>query len=363
MSQQAYSDFKAAWHLDRVAGLRRNEPVIPVGLQLILSDLCNHDCHFCAYRASDGLSSEGFGVQNPDGTVNHNPNRMIPTGKALEILEDAAAIGVKSITFTGGGEPTVHPHHLMLFSRGMDLGLDCSLNTNGDVFRPGWQEVLPRMKYVRFSIDAGTQDEYASIRKVPRTRYQRVLAHLDELAHIVRSEGRDCVVGAGYVVTPENWVNLREGVTNIRQAGARYVRLASMQSTLGTDVYPGDTLEMAREAIRSVKDLATGNFAIVDLFDKALGRKMEDPFCGFQHFVTYIGADLKAYRCCYTAYTKLGEFGDLSGRRLRDWYESGDAGKRLFDFDARTCGTCPLADKNATIAAMVDPAPLHVNFV
>lgn len=363
MSGAAYSNFKAAWHIDRVKGLREGRPVIPVGLQLILSDLCNHDCHFCAYRASDGLSSEGFGVLKADGTINHNPSRMIPTEKAREIIRDAALLGIKSITFTGGGEPTVHPDHLDLIDYAMSFPLDCSLNTNGDALKAGWQEVLPRMKYVRFSVDAGTPDEYAAIRKVPPHRYWRVLKNLEELAELVKGAKLECVVGAGYVVTPENWVNLYQGVENLRATGAAYVRIASMQSTQGVAVYPGDSFYRAKQAIEECAELETDTFKVVNLFDQALGRVMKDPFCGFQHFVTYLGADLKLYRCCYTAYTKLGEIGDLKERTLFDWYTSGDADNRLRSFDARSCVTCPLADKNATIAAMVDPQPIHVNFV
>ena len=40
----AYSDLKAAWHLDKIEAMRKGHQVVPAQVQLILSDLCNQDC-------------------------------------------------------------------------------------------------------------------------------------------------------------------------------------------------------------------------------------------------------------------------------------------------------------------------------
>ena len=79
---------------------------------------------------SAGLSTELFGAVQSGGFT-HNPNRKIKTEKALEIIDDCAAIGVKAIQFTGGGEPTVHPDHLELFLYAQELGIKTALVTNG----------------------------------------------------------------------------------------------------------------------------------------------------------------------------------------------------------------------------------------
>src|SRR6185436_8088075 len=115
----AYSDLKALWHLPEMSALKEGRRFVPPHVQLILSDLCNQDCSFCAYRMSGGFSSEQFA--GPAGEK--NPNRKIPTDKAIEILNDCAALGVKAVQFTGGGEPTVHPEHMKLFNHALGLGL------------------------------------------------------------------------------------------------------------------------------------------------------------------------------------------------------------------------------------------------
>lgn len=365
MSKAAYSTLKAAWHIDRIEKMREGEQIVPVEIQLILSDYCNHDCHFCAYRASNGLSSEGFRGLDKQGNPTHNPMRMMPKGKPEEILSHARGLGVKSVIFTGGGEPTAYPGHLQVFEHALALGLDCSLNTNGNVFRDGWKEVLPLFKYVRFSIDAGNDEEYSEIRRVKPGTYQKVLRNLTELCEVVATSGSECVVGTGYVVTPDNYPNLMEGVMRIKATGAKYVRLAAMQSTDGVSAFGEHhqgALETCRDVAKFFNDKNDG-FTVVNLFEEVLGTRPDYEFCGFQQFVVYIGGNLKVYRCCYTAYTGLGEIGDLSDKTFLDWFNSKEKKQLIEQFDARSCATCPLNGKNRTINYMIDPDPLHVNFV
>lgn len=357
-----YTTDKILWHPDRLAVMRAGGRPVPVNLQLIISDYCNQDCHWCAYRASGGLSVEQFAGPDKTGAISHNPLRMIPAEKVREIVNDAAEMGVKSITWTGGGEPTVHPQHLQLFDQALTLGLDCSLNTNGVIFRKGWQDTLPRFAYVRFSIDAGTPEEYARIRRVPAAMYGIALEHMEALVREVNEHETGSVVGAGYVVEPTNIENVFEGVARIRDTGVAYVRLASMQSLDGDAAY-GNRLEPAREVCRAAASaLGTPDFKVVNLFDSSLGQRMDDPYCGFQEIVVYIGGNQKVYRCCYTAFTALGEVGNLTERTFRDWWASDEAMQQYQNFDARSCITCPMVQKNAVITSFVRQTPLHANF-
>ncbi|MFC1574472.1 radical SAM protein [Gemmatimonadota bacterium] len=357
MSDQLYSASKAAWHIERIQALREGRQIVPVTLQLNISDLCNQNCSWCAYRADRGLSVEQFA----DEGGNRNPNRMIPQQKVREILEDAAAMGVQGVIFTGGGEPTVHPHHLALFRFALDLGMDCSLNTNGVLHRPGWEEVLPRLTYVRYSIDAGSPEEYAEVRDAQTSHYETALANMSDLARRVEKVSSRCVVGAGYVVSPTTWHHLERGVINIRDTGAHYVRLASMQSTGGRAAY-GDSYEEARTACRRAEALSDGGFRVVNMFDAAMGGRPDYRFCGMQQFVLYVGGNLKVYRCCYTAYMEHGEIGDLTGQSLRYWFESDKKRAMIAAFDARSCEACALNEKNRAINQMVG-TPDHVNFI
>ncbi len=362
MSKAAYSTLKAAWHLDKIQTIRDGGQAVPAQVQIIISDLCNQDCHFCAYRMSGGFSSEQFA----DEQGNKNPNRMIPTEKALEILSDCATLGVKAIQFTGGGEPTVHPSHLALFSAAQGFGLETSLVTNGVILRKGWEQVYPRMSWVRVSIDASSPDEYASVRNVSSLMYAKALGNLALLAGEIERQGRDCLLGAGYVITKENWEHLHEGVQAIKATGCHYVRLSAMFSTEGPAYYEG-LHDAIRYEISRCKQLEDERFKIVDLFgDRIHDLEQHAPdyeFCGYQQFNCYIGGNLKVYRCCTTAYTHHGEVGDLKGQRFADWFYSQQKKDSYGNFDARSCMTCQFNGQNRVIAYLTGETPTHVNFV
>ena len=360
MTTGAYSDLKAAWHLDKIADMRAGRQVAPAQVQLILSDLCNQDCHFCAYRSSQGFSSEQFGENG-----NMNPNRKIATKKALEILDDCKALGVKAIQFTGGGEPTVHPDHLLLFEYAQNLGLETSLVTNGVLFRPGWEQVLPKMKWVRVSIDAGSATEYAKVRRVKPEFYETALGHVSDLAGEIAKQGTDCFLGVGYVLTRENWTDAYEGCRRIRETGAHNVRLSAMFSTQGADYYNGIYEDILIEIDR-IKSLATDSFSVVDLFgnriDDLVQHAPDYDFCGYQQFNCYVGGNLKVYRCCTTAYTLHGEVGDLSDQTFASWFYSQQKTEAYRDFNARSCSVCQFHGKNRNIVYLIGE-PQHVNFV
>ncbi len=139
----AYSTLKALRHLDVIQDIRRGHATRPVHVQVILSDLCNQACDFCAYRDPSYSSSQRFfeinhkhaGAALRRDTAhperNYNPNRMIQWPKVQEILDDCAAMGVQAVQFTGGGEPTVHPHWHDAIAYAQTLGLRTALVTNG----------------------------------------------------------------------------------------------------------------------------------------------------------------------------------------------------------------------------------------
>jgi sulfatase maturation enzyme AslB (radical SAM superfamily) len=361
MTNPAYSDLKAAWHLDRIEAMRDGYQVVPAQVQLILSDLCNQDCHFCSYRMSGGLSSEQF----PENG-NKNPNRKIPTEKAIEILNDCASLGVGAIQFTGGGEPTVHPDHLQLFEYAQTLGLETSLVTNGILLRDGWEYILPKMKWIRVSVDAANEAQYGSVRRVNPSLYYTVLTHIKQLASEIQKQGTDCLLGVGYVLTKENWTDVYEGVARLRDTGAHNVRLSAMFSDAGKSYYEG-VYDQIKDAIERVKELATPEFSVVDLFGDRINDLVQHSpdydFCGYQQFNMYIGGNLRVYRCCTTAYTKHGEVGDLTGQSLASWFYSQQKTNSYAHFSPRTCSTCQFNSKNKVINYLVIENPLHVNFV
>lgn len=210
--ENPYSTAKPCYHKDKIETLRAGGQPVPTHVQLIISDLCNQDCAFCAYRW-DGYDSNQLFTIGADlaKTGHNNPKRMIDTDKVFEIIGDCAEMGVKAIQFTGGGEPTVHPGHHAFMVAVKSCGMDVSLVTNGVLLKEGTIKFLAaEASWVRVSIDCGNEDSYARIRHVSGQQMRRACHNLSALADEKKRIGSDVVIGVGFTVTRDNWREIEE---------------------------------------------------------------------------------------------------------------------------------------------------------
>ena len=218
-----YSNLKSAYYIDRIAAFRTKQPVMPVQVQLVISDLCNQDCNFCTHRMSNGTAAEQFSVGN-----NHNPNRMIPTDKCLEILDNCRSLGVESIQFTGGGEPTVHPDHLKIFEYAQRY-FKTGLISNGYYFKD-W-DIYNKFDWIRISLDAATEETYKNIRK--HTGFDTVVANIKNFSNQYNG-----ILGIGFVITNDNEDEICEAAALAKRIGADYIRFGAVMSMDGAHLYP-----------------------------------------------------------------------------------------------------------------------------
>jgi organic radical activating enzyme len=99
-------------HLDKLQQIQRGENVAPVMVHLALTNKCNLDCSYCCYGGRD-LGEE------------------LTREQGLSVIEQFTRIGTRGIEFTGGGEPTLHPHINEFATTAKTLGASLGLITNG----------------------------------------------------------------------------------------------------------------------------------------------------------------------------------------------------------------------------------------
>ena len=331
-----YSALKAMKYPDRLAAIRDGGVAGPVHVQIILSDLCNQNCAFCAFRDPGYTSSQLFHEEG-----NYNPNRMLPYEKVIEILDDCVDLGVKAVQYTGGGEPTIHPQFDDVIAATLERGLQWAVVTNGVRSRD-----LSTATWIRVSLDAGRRETYAKIRQCPPRHFDKACATIDRHRP-----------GVGFVVTPDNWREVVEATRLVKSLGASNIRIGAQFSGDGIDLhapYRAEAAALVREAV----SLADDRFEVTDRFsekmdDLAQGRP-EYKRCGYQHFTTYIGADQNLYRCCVYAYNPRGLLGSIKDRRLKDvWREIAYPDFR--SFDARGCERCQFNRINRGINEVLEP--------
>lgn len=372
MSQSGiYSELKPVWWYARDGKL----PDAPKQVQLILSDLCNQDCSFCAYRMSGYTSNELFmGESQPAAYGHSNPKRWIPTDRALRLIDEFKEAGVLSVQFTGGGEPTVHPEHEIVFSKALDAGLRCSLVSNGIRWNYTLaKDILPRFDWVRVSIDAGNSNYYAKMRNTPRSNWTRVWENVRTLAGSIKSAQSQTILGLGFVVTPDSYEQIPEFTAIASSSGAQNIRYTAIFSPEDSKPFAGIYDEIKALIVKARADHESEDFKVYDNFGSRLDDlKQQSPdysFCSYQFYTAYVGGDLNAYRCCVLAYNKRGlmEGGNLKERSFAEFWKSPERTADMKTLNATGCERCQFNGKNRAMNYVMgntasDTTPRHIEW-
>lgn len=358
-----YSSNKAFQHCDRLAQYQSGGIPVPVQVQFVISDFCNQNCSFCAYRIDNG-ATEIFHTDD-----NNNPDRMMATAVAKTILHDLKTAGVKAIQFTGGGEPTMHKDcaEIMLYAH--ELGMDIALVTNGTNIDDDMLDAITRCTWVRISLDHANAAGYAKMRSTPLGMFDKVVENIAAIVDAKKTMGSAVTVGVGFVVNKDNWNWLHEAALLSQDLGVDNFRISAAFMPDGADHFKKFHAKIYRMA-KDLVELSWGdeNFLVSNNYGERIGDlKLASPNyikCAYQYLCTYIGADLNVYRCCVLAYTRRGLIGSLRDTPFIKLWRNNERTQDLKIFDARECARCQFNEKNLTINNALNGSDVaHGNFV
>lgn len=365
MSENPYSAEKMLWWAAREGYPPRG----PKQIHFVICDLCNQDCHFCAYRMSGYSSNELFvGSSERAGYGHDNPKRWIPTDRALGLLDEFYAAGVEGIQFTGGGEPTVHPDHYKIFSAAYDAGFKVALVSNGLRWSKELIDLAGLFSWCRISVDAGTPEMYANVRNTRPESFGKVMRNMAALRDRIDKAGSKCVFGMGYVVTERNWEGIVEGVRQAKIYGAHNVRMSAYFNTDFERRFEPFYKEARDSILEARARYEDDNFKVYDRFgDRVEDLREHSPdyeTCYYQSYTNYVGGDIQSYRCCVLAYNKRGVIpgGNLENRRFDEFWASDDRKTDFALFRASECEKCQFNDRNKAMKAVIESDPLHKEF-
>tara|TARA_B100002019_G_C21203858_1_gene565574 strand:- start:72 stop:1166 length:1095 start_codon:yes stop_codon:yes gene_type:complete len=364
MSENSYSSIKIIHHNDRLEQLRLGNHPAPVAIRMVLSDLCNQNCHFCTFRMENSITNKLFSGLNKQGEVTYNPSRFLDKDKCLEVIKDSSVMGVKSVEFTGGGEPTVHPNHIEIFQSVLENNLDLGLITNGVIARPGFDEVMMRSSWIRYSLDAGEKKSYAAVRQVPEATFNSVLKNIESLVKNRDNQKSNLTIGISFIVTDQNYMEVYKAARIASDLGADYFRVGYYRTDEGFTA--GDFSKTEELIQKSVSDFSRDGFSVLNRYSessKNIDGRPDYDFCAYQHVNTWIAADYNVYRCCVTSYDKHGLIGSIKDQSFKNLWESDQKKKKFDKFNARTCVQCIYNEKNKVLNYALNKNPDHKNFI
>ena len=179
------------------------------------SYVCNHNCQGCSYQE-----------------LNRNENVFLDSKNFGELLSSLRSLEVKSIEFSGGGEPTLHPEFGELIEQAANQGFKLGLLSNGSLLSGGTADlVVKHFTYVRVNLDASDVQVYNKIHDPPeRYGFQALLENLEKLIAKRNRRDSELTVGAKVLVCQSN-MNFVEDIINLsRDLGTDYIQFKPMRN-------------------------------------------------------------------------------------------------------------------------------------
>jgi len=306
-----YSNLKIFHYQEKLDSLGR-EITGPVHIRIKPTNICNHNCWYCCYR-SDNLQL-GKDMVKAD---------YIPMDKMADIIVDIYSMGVKAVTFSGGGEPLCYPYIWETMAWLADTDIKFGVLTNGSKLDGKVANILSKYgSWVRVSMDGWDDESYSKFRKVPAGEYTKIMNNMREFKKV----GGRCHLGVSLIVGRANYEHISGIVYKLKEIGVDSVKISPcIVSNDGKEnnEYHKEIYDEVRWDIRNLDPLIDDDFEIVDSY-----HELDDKFsknytwCPYLQILTIIGADCNVYSCQDKAYTDRGLIGSIKDKNFKEfWFE------------------------------------------
>lgn len=225
---------KVLAHLDRLAVWRAGHRASPVTIEWDLTNVCSLGCRFChfahthvkgPYASKNLIKPDGYGDTGTQADL----------ALVTRVLPELAGAEVRAIVWSGGGEPTLHPHFGSIILAARAAGLEQGMYTlGGHLSEALAAHVRTCMTWVVVSLDAHTAATYAADKGVTEARFHAACDGIRRL------QGGAAVVGVSFLLHAENWRQAGHMLALARSLGASY---ATFRPTIETA--PGHLSQIA----------------------------------------------------------------------------------------------------------------------
>jgi MoaA/NifB/PqqE/SkfB family radical SAM enzyme len=290
----------------------------------------------------------------------------IPLEKMREICADIVSMGVKAVTFTGGGEPLLYqglPEAIRSLAKG---GVQVAALTNGALLKGDAAKALAdHGAWVRVSMDGWDGPSYSESRHVGLDEFDKVMANLAAFSKL----GSRCRLSVSFIVSRANAEHIADYCKLAKDCGVRTVKLsACVVSNSGREnnAYHGAIMGTVRHQIAKARELVDESFELVDHYHEADERFDKDyRTCPFARLLTVIAADQSVYTCQDKAYNEKGLLGSIKDRRFKDFWFSEENKKALAAIDPSVMCRhhCVAHTKNKLLVDYLALDPDHAAFV
>lgn len=217
MSQYIDPRHKILYHADRLAAIKAGKKPAPINLEIDLSNRCSLGCEWCHFAYTHTRGPLAGKVDVPNGRILGGD--LMDYELAKSIIVQAKAMGVRSVTWTGGGEPTLHPRFDDIVTFAHRHGMPQGIYTHGGHITAERAALLKStMQWVYVSLDECTAADYKKSKGVDSFE-----AAVNGIYKLTQAEG-DATVGVGFLIHKDNCEHMAKMAKLGTKLGADYVQ-------------------------------------------------------------------------------------------------------------------------------------------
>lgn len=318
--------------------------LLPAQVDIDLTNVCNQDCYYC--------NSRDFRNQEP---VQKNYREYIGL---LDRLAGWRAHTPRSygtthtITYPGGGEPTVLPGYEHVIEHTIDLGFFTSITTNGSrldrLLESVPVEKLRRIAWIGIDIDAGSPELYERIRRslTRESLFDRVCENARNLIEVGVNVDFKCLINP----LSDNLDSMNDLFKLVRRLGGRMIYFRPV-------IINGSAYAISDETLHMLKTLSeTHGVPYWVNENKTLPRNYKKCHQMF-HFPVFC-ANGKIYVCCENKGNPKFELGAWDSGDFRDLWLNQRHQQIYNETRVEFCQPCRPNVNNIQIQKMLDQPKL-----
>lgn len=308
-------------HLDTLAAIQRGERPAPRNVEIDLSNRCSLGCQWCHFAYTHTRGPLAGKVSKPAGHIDGGD--LMDWQLAVAILEQLQEAGVKSLTITGGGEPTLHPDFDNFVRYAKACMLEVGLYSHGGHINQERADLLKRLcTWAFISLDECTPDAYKASKGVDRFE-----AATGGIRRLVEAEGK-ATIGVGFLLHKENFHQVREMVKLGRDLGVDYVQFRpTIHYRQDAPSELAENTDWISWAVGWLQEYAHDPFVIADVERFRQYQRWDGhgyPTCYWSALQTVITPNGKVWRCTNKREHADGYLGDLTEESFADiWARAG----------------------------------------
>ncbi|MFH1201761.1 MAG: radical SAM protein [Candidatus Omnitrophota bacterium] len=330
--------------------LAKGKKIYPVTCELDPSNLCNHNCIWCMYA--------NFKKEKP---------KLMPRKIMFNLIRELGQMHVKSIIFTGGGEPLMNPATLGAIRYAKELKMEVGLVTNGGLMTEGCcREIIKNCTFVRISLDATDRRSHASLHRpkdLSQDNFDKIIENLKYLVRL-RKDKKSPTIGIAFLVHPLNYSQIYQATKLAKDVGVDYIQIRPVYIP-GKKILERMMPKIEGLVLKSLK-LSDKNFSVIPMlhrFDEMSAFERNYSSCVAHNLIAAVGADCLVYLCCQLKGDPRFSFGSLKEKSFSQIWNSQKREKIINRINLHKCPPCRLNKYNELIHFLGQKEALHKNFL